>query len=148
MWPLILLGFRPVRWELGKQESAEPSGDSTFWRGQEHEQQTSVLHKEVSGASNRSIVSVHKYVVMLHLLSCLLLTALWLLSHWRSWELVLTEKKEKTLIPPTLPITHAVKDLFTQLWKRVCICILNGIKKICNICCKQNWCLNTHANLG
>lgn len=58
----------------------EPSGDSTFWWGQEHEQQTSVLHKEVSGASNRSIVSVRKYVVMLHLLSCLFLTVLWLLS--------------------------------------------------------------------
>lgn len=57
----------------------EPSGDSTFWQGQEHEQQNSVLHKEVSGASNRSIVSVHKYV-LLHLLSCLFLTVLWLLS--------------------------------------------------------------------
>lgn len=58
----------------------EPSEDSTFWQGQEHEQQTSILHKEVSGASNRSIVSVHKYVVMLHLLSCLFLIVLWLLS--------------------------------------------------------------------
>lgn len=87
-----------------------------------------------------SIVSVHKYVVMLHLPSCLFLTVLWLLSSFiyiaknRSCH----RKARKKSHSPTLSIAHAVKDLFIQLWKRACICILNGIKKIPNICCKQN----------